>query len=141
MAEQQVTTEQVRQQIPGWGVDGDPKRRPGVPMLLKPQVREGAHWEQPERQPKPDFPVLKRAALEELTPAFGTAAPPRGLSGVLRRVAYGLPEHRVRHVMLLLLADRVDVVESRLRGRPVQSLGAVLGLVGGGWLLGRLRSQ
>src|SRR4029450_5595828 len=84
MAEQhEETSEQLHREIPGWGVDGDPKNRPGVPMLLKPQVREGAHWEQPERQPEPDIPVLKRAELEELTPAFGTAAPPRGLSGVL----------------------------------------------------------
>jgi hypothetical protein len=53
-------------------------------------------------------------------------------------MAYGIAEHEVRHVALLL-ADRVDVVESRLRHRPLQSLGSVLGLVGGGWLLGRLR--
>ncbi len=135
----QVTSEQVYREIPGWGVDGDPRRRPGVPMLLKPQVREGAHWEEPERQPPPDVPVLKRVELQELTPTFSTAVPPRGLSGVLRRVAYGIPEHLVRHVMLLLLADRVDVVESRLLRSPVQSLSAVLGMVGGGWLLSRLR--
>jgi hypothetical protein len=126
--------------IPGWGVDGDPRNRPGVPMLLKPPVRKGAHWETPERQPPPDFPVLKRVELDELTPTFGTAAPPRGLSGRMRRRAYEIPEHLVRRVMLLLMADRVDVVESRLRGHPGRVLGAVLGLVGGGWLLGRLRS-
>ncbi|QRN97810.1 hypothetical protein JRI60_01620 [Archangium violaceum] len=139
MAEQ-MTSEQVHRQIPGWGVDGDPKKRPGVPMLLKPEVREGAHWEAPERQRLPDVPVLKRAELKELTATFSTAVPPRGLSGVLRRVAYGIPEHLVRHVMLLLVADRVDVVESRLRRGPIQSLSAVLGVVGGGWLLSRLRA-
>jgi hypothetical protein len=104
--------------IPGWGVDGDPRNRPGVPMHLKPRAREGVHWEEPERQPSPDVPVTKRAELEELTPTFGTALPPRGLSGLMRRMAYGMPEHLVRHVLLLLMADRVDVVESRLRGRP-----------------------
>ncbi|WP_257462051.1 hypothetical protein [Archangium lipolyticum] len=139
MAER-VTSEKVHREIPGWGVDGDPGKRPGVPMLLKPRVRGGAHWEAPERQPPPDVPVLKRAELKELTPTFSTAVPPRGLSGVLRRVAYGIPEHLVRHVMLLLIADRVDVVESRLRRNPAQSLSAVLGMVGGGWLLGRLRT-
>lgn len=126
--------------IPGWGVDGDPRNRPGVPMLLKPEVRAGAHWEEPERQPPPDFPVLKRASLDALTPTFGTAAPPRGLSGLLRRMAYDVPEHLVRHVLLLMMADRVDVLESRLRGRSGKALGVVLGLVGGGWLLGRLRA-
>ncbi|QRK11440.1 hypothetical protein JQX13_16010 [Archangium violaceum] len=117
-----MTSEQKHREIPGWGVDGDPNKRPGVPMLLKPRVRGGAHWEKPERQPPPDVPVLKRAELDELTPAFSTAIPPRGLSGVLRRVAYGIPEHLVRHVMLLLLADRVDVVESRLFRFPLQVL-------------------
>ncbi|WP_309896598.1 hypothetical protein [Archangium sp.] len=107
-------------EIPGWGVDGDPRKRPGVPMLLKPRRRPGAHWKEPERQRPPDVPVLKRKERDELTPTFGTALPPRGLSGVLKRVAYELPEHSVRHVLLLLLSDRVDVVESRLRewGRP-----------------------
>jgi hypothetical protein len=141
MAEQDMTTaEQVHADIPGWGVDGDPRMRPGVPMMLKPEPRGGAHWEQPERQPPPDFPVFTRAELDELTPAFGTAAPPKGLSGVLRRVAYAIPENRVRHVMLLLMADRVDVLESRLLRVPVKSLGTVLSLVGGSWLLGRLRT-
>lgn len=139
MAEEDMTTAgRIHADIPGWGVDGDLGARPGVPMLLKPQPRGGAHWKQPERQPPPDFPVLKRAELDELTPAFGTAAPPRGLSGVLRRVAYAIPENRVRHVMLLLVADRVDVLESRLLGTPAKSLGTVLRLVGGSWLLGRL---
>ncbi|MCY1083261.1 hypothetical protein [Archangium lansingense] len=141
MADQEPSTsEQVHADIPGWGVDGDPRNRPGVPMLLKPEPRGGAHWERPERQPPPDFPVLKRAELDELTPAFGTAVPPKGLSGVLRSVAYSIPENRVQHVMLLLMADRVDVLESRLLRSPVKSLGAVLGLVGGGWLLSRLRT-
>ncbi|PTL79709.1 hypothetical protein [Vitiosangium sp. GDMCC 1.1324] len=140
MAEQ-VSSEQMRKEIPGWGVDADPRNRPGVPMILKPQVREGAHWEVPERQPPPPYPVLKRVELKELTPTFGTGVPPRGLSGVLRRVAYDIPEHLVRHILLLLLADRVDVVESRVRRQPVTSLGALLGLVGGGlWLGRRLRA-
>ncbi|HEX8440055.1 hypothetical protein [Archangium sp.] len=108
--------DQEHTKIPGWGVDGDPRDRPGVPMHQKPKVRTGAHWKEPERQPPPGFPVLKRVELDELTPTFGTAAPPKGLSGLLRRVAYDIPEHRVRHVLLLLMADRVDVVESRLSG-------------------------
>ena len=127
-------------EIEGWGVDGPPERRPGVPMLLKPRVREGAHWKQPERQSPPEVPVLKRAELEELTPVFSTALPPKGLSGVLRRKAYALPEHYVSHVALLLLADRVDSLESSLRTRPVKLLGPVLGLVSGVWLLKRLRA-
>jgi len=47
--------------------------------------------------------------LGALTPVFGTAQPPAGLSGILRRMAYRVPEHRPRHWMPLMLADRVDV--------------------------------
>jgi hypothetical protein len=47
---------------------------------------------------------------------FGTAQPPRGLSGVLRRRAYLLPEHHTRHWLWLLLADRIDVLEHRVAG-------------------------
>jgi hypothetical protein len=129
---------QTQEEIAGWGVDGPPERRPGVPRELKPRVRGGAHWEEPERQPPPDVPVLKRKELEELTPTFSTAVPPRGLSGLLRAQAYAIPEHLVRHVMLLLVADRVDALESRVLGAPAKLAEKVQGLMGGGWLLGRL---
>jgi hypothetical protein len=131
--------QQEHSRIKGWGADEDPRNRPGVPMLLKPHVRGGAHWEQPERQPPPEVPVFKRESLEELTPVFSTANPPKGLSGFMRGVAYGIPEHHFRHVALLLLADRVDTLESRLSAQPARALGTVLGVVGGGWLLNKLR--
>jgi hypothetical protein len=44
---------------------------------------------------------------------FGAAVPARGLSGVLRRAAYRVPEHRSARWTLLLAADRVDVLEGR----------------------------
>jgi hypothetical protein len=108
-----------------------------VPRQWTAGAREGARWEEPELQPEPEVPVLKRVELEELPPVFGTAVPPRGLSGLLRRRAYAIPEYATRHTLLLLVADRVDVVESRLRG--VRALGLALGVLGGGWLLKRLR--
>jgi hypothetical protein len=45
---------------------------------------------------------------------YGTAVPPRGLSGVIRRIAYGVPDYKARRWALLLLADRVDVIEHNL---------------------------
>jgi hypothetical protein len=50
-----------------------------------------------------------------LTPVFGTAQPPRGPSGVLRRAAYRIPEHRALHWLLLVVADRVDVAQHGFR--------------------------
>jgi hypothetical protein len=73
--------------------------------------------------------VFKRRGLDELTPVFGTAQPPHGLSGVLRRIAYHVPEHRARHWALLLMADRIDVLESRWAGQAfwVVPVAALLG--------------
>jgi hypothetical protein len=80
---------------------------------------------------------------DELTATFGTAQPPRGVSGMIRRAAYEIPDYRMRHWMLLMLADRVDMVESGLlRGakRPATWL-IVAGLGAGAavWLNARRR--
>lgn len=105
--------------IPDWGVDKRPQDRPGVPKETPPHPVAGAHWREPERQPEA-VTVVKRATLKRLTPVFSTAVPPHGLSGAIRRFAYRIPEHLVRHWLLLLVADRVDVVESKLHlPRPV----------------------
>lgn len=109
----------------GWGIDEAPERRPGVPMEAEPHPAEGARGERPARQ-HPRVTVLRRRGLAELTPVFGTAQPPRGLSGLLRRGAYRIPEHRARHWLMLMAADRVDVLEDRLGhalGRPLRRAG------------------
>lgn len=103
------------------GVDRAPDRRPGVPMEARPEPYEGVHWTTPPRQ-RPRKRHLKRKGLEELTPVFGTAQPPRGVSGLLRRFAYGLPEHETRHWLTLMVADRIDVVEGRLGRRLARPL-------------------
>ncbi|HLL53102.1 MAG TPA: hypothetical protein VK447_06115 [Myxococcaceae bacterium] len=103
--------------VEGWGADRDMAARPGVPMELPPQPVGGAHWEEPAQQ-APDVPVFKHKGLKALTPVFGTAAPPRGLSGVIRKVAYEVPTHRTKHWLLLMLADRVDVMERMVARFP-----------------------
>jgi len=50
-----------------------------------------------------------------LTPVFGTSAPTKGLSGVIRRYSYArFSEARAAHWLLLVAADRVDAVEGHL---------------------------
>ena len=94
-------------------VDLMPSRRPGVPKEEPPHRAAGVHWDAPEPQVA-RVPILKHRGRKELPPVFGSAQPPRGLSGAIRRWAYAIPEQRARHWLLLLFADRVDVVESRL---------------------------
>ncbi len=100
--------------VPGRSIDLRPERRPGVPMeRVPPQPLQGTHWRQPTQQAA-RVRVTKRMELAKLTPVFGTAQPPKGVSGLIRWLAYGVPEHHPRHWMLLLAADRIDVVGHRL---------------------------
>jgi hypothetical protein len=97
-------------QVKGWGADADPRNRPGVPEETTPPHPMGnPPWIEPEQQCS--GPVAVQGSLRKLTPVYGTSLPPRGLSGLLRRLAYHIPEYYPRRWMLLLLADRVDVIE------------------------------
>ena len=46
------SSDALRERIPGWGVDLDPKDRPSVPKLQSDPDGNGAHWDFPERQPE-----------------------------------------------------------------------------------------
>lgn len=98
-------------------VDADPARRPGVPMVGKRAEAEGQSLRALPQQ-EPTVEVLVGVEVPRLTPVFGTTLPPRGLSGILRRRAYAIPEHAAGRWMELMLADRVDVWESRMRRNP-----------------------
>ena len=109
----EVNVDALKARIPGWGADLDPADRPGVPMERMPPGGTGAHWTFPERQ-VPRVRIHRSTEHTMLPPVFGTSCPPKGLSGFIRDRAYKLSEGRSSHWMLLLLADRVDVVESAL---------------------------
>jgi hypothetical protein len=95
----------------GIGADADPAARPGVPRERVPPAT-GAWWDRPEQQR--GVAALSRQGLRAATPAFGTAQPPRALSGMVRRAAYRIPAHRTSRWALLLVGDRLDVLEHRL---------------------------
>ncbi|MEV7397270.1 hypothetical protein [Aeromicrobium sp. NPDC092404] len=124
-AEKPITpppSEELRQRIPGWGSDLDPKDRPSFPQERLDPGTTGAHWDVPEQQEGVD---RRERSIEHprVTPAFGTSVPLRGVSGAIRRLAYvSFSEARAAHWLLLLAGDRVDVAESHARallsGRP-----------------------
>jgi hypothetical protein len=108
------SSDELRARIPGWGVDLDPKDRPSVPKLQFQENVTGAHWEFPERQPE-KWPRERSIEHEFLTPVFGTAQPPSGISGAIRKYSYATySEGRAAHWLLLVLADRVDAWENHL---------------------------
>jgi hypothetical protein len=126
--------------IPGWGADLDPADRPAYPKERTPPRLDNVHWTRPEQQ-QSEVEIFHSTERAGLTPVFGTSVPPSGLSGVLRRRAFRRSENDVRHWMMLLLADRVNVVEGLFedlrkssRGKQVASVAVV---VLAGWWLAR----
>lgn len=107
-------------QVLGWGVDLDPKNRPMFPRERHSDVKnvrgKVRYWQVPHQK------VHVSIEHPNITPVFGTASPPKGLSGLLRNYAYHYSEGTNRHWMTLVIADRIDVIESlisdALRGRP-----------------------
>jgi len=109
------SSDELRARIPGWGADLDPADRPAVPREQAPPDLIHPHWDFPERQAEA---WARERSIEHqfVTPVFGTVCPPKGLSGVMRRLAYArYSEARAAHWLLLLAADRVDAIESHLR--------------------------
>jgi hypothetical protein len=96
--------------IQGWGADLDRKNRPGVPMERTPRRFIDAPVAPPEQQPQ-HVEILVSPERPGITPLFGTSTPPTGLSGMIRRWAFKLTENDIRHWLLLLVADRVNMVE------------------------------
>jgi len=98
-----------RDDIPGWGSDLDRARRPAVPMEHLPARLDSPPG--PPAQQQGSTEVLLSLEYPAMTPLYGSSAPPRGLSGVLRRSAFRHTENDLRHWLTLLLADRIDAVE------------------------------
>jgi hypothetical protein len=109
------TREELRARIPGWGADLDPADRPSRRRLHYAPDATGAHWDFPERQPE-KWPREHSIEHAFLTPVFGTAQPPKGLSGAIRKFSYATySEGRLGHWLLLILADRVDAWEEHVK--------------------------
>lgn len=124
MAGEEATTMQDTRyaHIPGWGADLPRANRPAVPMERTPP-RLDVPWEDPPPQQPMTVEVLRSLERPAHSRTFGTRLPPRGLSGAMRRAAFRRSENDLRHWMMLLAADRVDVVEGMardLRRSPVK---------------------
>ena len=97
--------------IKGWGIDADPENDPTYPIKQRTNAEhEGYSWERPVQQPV-EQEVLHSIERPNVSAVFGTSKPPRGLSGMIRRIAFKSSESSYGHWLPLLIADRVDVVE------------------------------
>jgi len=97
--------------IKGWGIDADPENEPTYPMKhYTGDDHKRLDWERPPLQ-KPTVEVLHSNERPNLTATFGTASPPSGLSGQIRRFAFRYSESSYAHWLPLVLADRVNAIE------------------------------
>jgi len=97
--------------IKGWGIDADPENDPVYPMKKRTnEEHKGYAWERPEQQPE-KVEILKSVERPNLTAAFGTASPPEGVNGAIRKMAFRYSESSYGHWLPLVLADRVGAVE------------------------------
>jgi hypothetical protein len=100
--------------IEGWGADVDPANRPAYPKERTPPRLDGVHWAEPEQQRAPPHRIHHSTERPGITPVFGTSVGPSGLSGKMRDVAFKYSENDLRHWLILLGADRVNMVEGVL---------------------------
>jgi hypothetical protein len=99
---------------PDAGIDLDPARRPGVPKERAPKPWPNTRYPPARMRAEPSVPMHGRPN-KPMPPVYGTAVPPAGLSGALRRSAYARPDHVASHWLMLLFADRVDSWGTRAR--------------------------
>ena len=100
--------------IAGWGADVDPENRPAVPKERTPPRLEGVHWDAPAQQRPAPHRIHHSTERPGITPIFGTSVAPSGLSGLMRDAAFKYSENDIRHWLILLGADRVNMVEGLL---------------------------
>jgi hypothetical protein len=117
--------------ILGWGVDADPENDPTYPMRnIEADDKGGMNWQRPSQQ-EPTVEILCSIERNNLSAVFGTSTPPRGLSGMIRRRAFRYSEAEWAHWLMLMAADRVNVVEGLVqdlgRGR-IPNIPAEMGI-------------
>ena len=125
---QRPTREQLSH-IKGWGADLDRANRPAVPMERTPPRYTPADIPEPVPQAQ-KVEVLVSTERPGITQLFGTAQPPSGLSGMLRRAAFTMTENDIRRWLVLLLADRVNVVEGVVEDLAQGHVPNILGEMG-----------
>ncbi|QAY79147.1 hypothetical protein [Sphingosinicella sp. BN140058] len=97
--------------INGWAVDADPRNDPTYPYRNRDQDPGlTADWVRPRVQ-QSNVEVLQSIEHIRRPAVFGTSTPPSAVSGMIRRVAFRYSESNWMHWLLLMGADRINVVE------------------------------
>jgi hypothetical protein len=99
------------EKLPGWGMDANPANNPTYPIKkYTGDDHKRSNYEKVVPQ-QTNIEKLKSIERPELSRVFGTSVPPSGLSGMIRRYAFRYSEGKGQHWMLLILADRINMIE------------------------------
>lgn len=97
--------------IRGWGADIDAENEPTYPMKkYTGDDHQRLHYKRPPNQ-NSNVEILQSNERPNITAVYGTSAPPSGLSGKIRRIAFRYSEGSFGHWIPLLIADRINVIE------------------------------
>lgn len=117
--------------IPGWGIDADPENDPAFPMRHSEDMKSrGLTWDRPAQQ-QADVEILQSIEHNRLPAVVGTSTPPAGLSGMIRRVAFRRSESDWWHWLMLMGADRLNVVEGVVQDLGRGKVPNIVGEMGG----------
>ncbi|MGZ8997616.1 MAG: hypothetical protein ACXW2T_02055 [Allosphingosinicella sp.] len=97
--------------VVGWGMDADTENDPTYPYRDR-SKDEGLtkDWDRPPLQ-NSDVEILQSIEHIRQPAVFGTSTPPSAVSGMMRRAAFRWSESNWLHWLILMGADRVNVVE------------------------------
>jgi hypothetical protein len=96
--------------VPGWGIDADPANDPTYPYRDRSKDDHSGQWARPPVQ-RSEVEILQSIEHVRRPAVFGTSTPPSGVSGMIRRAAFRYSESHWLHWLMLMGADRVNVVE------------------------------
>ena len=96
--------------IVGWGVDADPSNDPTYSYRDRSADDHSGKWDRPVQQ-QSEVELLQSVEHKQTPAVFGTSTPPKWISGMMRRMAFRWSESNWAHWLLLLGADRVNMVE------------------------------
>jgi hypothetical protein len=96
--------------IAGWGSDANPENDPTYSIRDRSNDDHSGKWDRPAQQ-EPQVELLQSVEHKQLPAVFGTSSPPKWISGIMRRAAFRWSESHWAHWLLLMGADRVNMVE------------------------------
>lgn len=95
--------------INGWA--SDLEKSPGRPHQANEETILTDFHDPIAVKQQPKVEVLLTNERGSYPPVLSNLAPPKGLSGIIRRRAFKYSENTMRHWLMLMGADRIDMVE------------------------------